>query len=120
VQEAFDRYIADEGDGFVALKRLTSEEIIAMIHRCGGIAVVAHPMRLRDPAHLEELCELGADGVEVIHPTADADAQAMLREFAERRGLLTTGGTDFHAPVEGRPIGVELEQLPALIRDAVR
>lgn len=120
VQEAFDRYLADEGDGFVALERLTSAQIIAMIHRCGGVAVIAHPMRLRDPAHLEELCELGADGIEVIHPTADADAQAMLREFAATRGLLATGGTDFHAPVEGRPIGVELEQLPALIRGVAR
>jgi hypothetical protein len=108
VQEAFDRYIADEGDGFVALKRLTSEEIIAMIHRCGGIAVVAHPMRLRDPAHLEDMYEFGVDGVEAVHHTADADAQAMLHEFAAKRGLLVTGGTDFHAPVPDRPIGVEI------------
>lgn len=116
VQEAFDRYIADEGDGFVALERLSSQEIIAMIHRCGGIAIVAHPMRLRDPAHLEELVELGVDGVEVVHHTADADAQAMLLEFARTRNLLVTGGTDFHAPVPGRPIGVELpgEQLARL------
>lgn len=107
VQEAFDRYLADEGDGFVALDRLTSAEIIAMIHRCGGLAVVAHPMRLRDPAHLEELCDLGVDGVEVVHPSADTDAQGMLCEFAEKRGLLTTAGTDFHAPSGGSTIGVQ-------------
>jgi predicted metal-dependent phosphoesterase TrpH len=108
VQEAFDRYIADEGDGFVALERLSSEEIIAMIHRCGGLAVVAHPMRLRDPKHLDELYELGVDGVEVIHHTANEDEQQMLRDFAVARGLLVTGGTDFHAPVPGRPIGVDV------------
>jgi hypothetical protein len=107
VQEAFDKYIADEGDGFVALERLSSQEIIAMIHRCGGVAVVAHPMRLRDPKHLEELYELGVDGIEVIHHTANEDEQQMLRDFASARGLLITGGTDFHAPVPGRPIGVE-------------
>lgn len=110
VQEAFDRYIADEGDGFVALERLTSQEIIGMIHRCGGVAVVAHPMRLRDPKHLEELVELGVDGIEVAHHTADSDAQAMLLEFAQARNLLVTGGTDFHAPVPGRPIGIEFAQ----------
>lgn len=108
VQEAFDRYIADEGDGFVALKRLSSQEIIAMIHRCGGVAVVAHPMRLRDLAHLEDLLEYGVDGVEVLHPTADVEAQAMLREFAAKHGLITTGGTDFHEPVPERPIGIDL------------
>lgn len=120
VQEAFDRYLADEGDGFVALDRLTSAEIIGLIHRCGGMAVLAHPMRLRDPAHLEELCDLGVDGIEVIHPSADADAQTMLREFAMRRNLLITGGSDFHAPADGRQIGVELKELPAFIPDAAR
>lgn len=110
VQGAFDRYIADDGDGFVALERLTSGEIIAMIHRCGGIAVVAHPMRLRDPSHLEELCELGIDGVEVVHPTADAAAEHKIREIARARNLLETGGTDFHAPVPDRPIGIQLRE----------
>lgn len=109
VQEAFDRYIADEGAGFVALERLTSAEIIAMIHRCGGLAVVAHPVRLRDRRHLEELCDLGADGVEMIHPTADLQMQKMLQAFASSRNLLVTGGTDFHAPIPGHPIGVEME-----------
>jgi hypothetical protein len=109
VQDAFDRYIADEGDGFVALERLTSQEIIAKIHRCGGAAVVAHPMRLRDPKHLEELYEFGVDGIEVVHHTANEDEQQMLREFANARGLLVTGGTDFHAPVADRPIGVQLD-----------
>ena len=108
VQEAFDRYLADEGDGYVALERLTSQEIIVMIRRCGGVSVIAHPMRLREPAHLAELCEIGADGIEVIHPTADSVGEKMLRDFASSRGLLVTGGTDFHAPVPGRELGVEL------------
>jgi hypothetical protein len=110
VQEAFDRYIADEGDGFVALTRLSSQEIIAMVHRSGGTAVVAHPMRLHDPAHLHELYEFGVDGIEVIHPTADSDAERMLREFANERALFVTGGTDFHAPVADRKIGVDLDE----------
>ncbi len=116
VQEAFDRYIADDGDGYIALERLSSDRIIELIHESGGVAVVAHPMRLREAAHLEELYKLGADGIEVVHPTADADAQQMLREFASARKLLVTGGTDFHAPVAGRRIGVEMaeEQLTGL------
>lgn len=109
VQEAFDRYIADDGDGYVALERLTSGEIIDLIHRSGGIAVIAHPMRLRDRAHIEELIELGVDGIEVIHPTASVDDEAHLRAIAAEHDLIVTGGTDFHAPVEGRAIGVEME-----------
>lgn len=108
VQEAFDRYIADDGDGYVALERLTSREIIDLVHRSGGVAVIAHPMRLRDPAHIEELIELGVDGVEVIHPTASAQDEQRLRAIAAQHDLIVTGGTDFHAPVAGRPIGVEI------------
>lgn len=116
VQEAFDRYIADDGDGYGALERLKSAQIIELVHQSGGIAVVAHPMRLRAATHLDELFELGVDGIEVIHPTADADAEQMLRDFASARNLLITGGTDFHAPVPGREIGVQLSEIAAFIR----
>lgn len=109
VQEAFDRFIADDGDGYVALERLSSAQIIDLIHASGGVAAVAHPVRLREAAHLEELHALGVDGIEVIHPTADAQAERELREFAVARGLLVTGGSDFHAPAE-KTIGVEFEQ----------
>ncbi len=105
-QEAFDRYLADGEDGFVALKRLTSAQIIALIHESGGIAVVAHPKRLHADHHLAELCDLGADGVEVVHPTADADLQLSLYQFADERQLLTSGGSDFHAPENGVQVGI--------------
>lgn len=109
VQEAFDKYIADDGDGYVALKRLTSGEIIALIHSSGGVAVIAHPLRLRSTAHIGELVTLGVDGIEVLHPTADEEAEVRLRSIAAEHNLLITGGTDFHAPVVGRELGVELE-----------
>lgn len=111
VQEAFDKYIADDSHAYVTLERLSSAQIIELVHESGGVAVVAHPMRLRDSKHLEELVALGVDGVEIVHPTSDADAERMLRDFSQSRGLLTTGGTDFHAPVANRPIGVPLHDV---------
>ncbi|MDQ6931327.1 MAG: hypothetical protein M3126_11760, partial [Candidatus Eremiobacteraeota bacterium] len=60
-QEAFNRYIADDGDGYVALARLSTAEIIDLIHRSGGVAVVAHPKRLPSSVHLSDVCDLGAD-----------------------------------------------------------
>jgi predicted metal-dependent phosphoesterase TrpH len=108
VQEAFDRYLADEGEGYVPLDRLTAREAIDLIRLSGGVAVVAHPKRLRAPEHLAELIDAGVDGIEVVHPTADARDGAAYTSLARERGLLLTGGSDFHAPVPGRQIGIEL------------
>lgn len=110
VQEAFDRYLADDAAAYVALERLTSREIIALVRESGGVSVVAHPARLRTPAALRELLDLGVDGIEIAHHTADAAIQAELTEIARGRGCLVTGGTDFHEPVAGRPIGVAFER----------
>jgi predicted metal-dependent phosphoesterase TrpH len=110
IQEAFDKYLADGEKGFVKLKRLTSLDIIDLIHASGGICVIAHPKRLRDPGHLEEICKLGADGVEVVHPTATPDDEQMLYAFADERGIVTTGGSDFHAPETHPPLGVRFSK----------
>jgi len=108
VQSAFDTYLADGEKGFVKLKRLTSGDIIDLIHQSGGICVIAHPKRLRDPGHLEEITRLGADGVEVVHPTATPEDQQRLYAFADEHGLVTTGGSDFHSPETHPPLGVHM------------
>jgi predicted metal-dependent phosphoesterase TrpH len=110
VQSAFDRYLADDQDGYVSLDRLESAAAIELAHASGAVVSVAHPCRLREPASLEVLRAAGVDGVEVVHPTADAAKKAALREYARAHGLLVTGGSDFHAPTpEGYAPGIELE-----------
>ena len=98
MQEAFDRYLADGEACYVQLARLKSEQVIDLVHESGGVAVVAHPKRLQSAHQLVELCELGADGIEVVHPSAAPADQGALYEFADGRELLTTGGSDFHSP----------------------
>ncbi|HTV92950.1 MAG TPA: hypothetical protein VMG98_09560 [Verrucomicrobiae bacterium] len=109
VQDAFDRFLSDEGTGYVALERLSSATAIELIHVSGGVAIVAHPKRLHSPEHLGELVALGADGIEIFHPTADGADRERFSRFAAERDLLTTGGTDFHAPVAGRELGVDID-----------
>ena len=116
VQDAFDSYLADHGNAYVALERLTSARVIELIHESGAVAIAAHPKRLHNDSDLLELIELGLDGIEIVHPTANAEDERTLTGLARSRGLLVTGGTDYHAPVPGRPIGVpfpaeEIERL---------
>lgn len=69
------------------------KDIIALIHKAGGLAIVAHPTAKRF-AHIEELASYGLDGLEVFHPDLSAEERARALEFAERNHLFISGGTD--------------------------
>lgn len=79
----------------------SSVETIAMIHRCGGLAVLAHPgqldpeMRLQ-PTIIRELVLRGLDGIEVEYPTHSRKTKKKLRAIATQHQLLITGGSDYH------------------------
>ena len=109
LQEAFDKYIADDQDDYVALDRLESPQAIELAHASGAVVSIAHPCRLRDPKMLDFLRESGVDGIEVVHPSADEDARRMFTEYARAHGLLVTGGSDFHAPAPDYAPGIEFE-----------
>jgi predicted metal-dependent phosphoesterase TrpH len=97
LQEAFDRYIANDGPAYVNRLRLTMDEAIGSIHGAGGLAVMAHPA-LSGLVHLvPRLVEAGLDGVEVYYPEHTPEQQAKLLDIAERYNLVVTGGSDFHA-----------------------
>ncbi len=98
VQEAFDRYIANDGPAYVNRLRLTMREAVGLIHDAGGVAVMAHPAESRLVHLIPPLVEAGLDGVEVYYPTHTPEQQAELLELAARYQLVVTGGSDFHAP----------------------
>lgn len=76
---------------------MSPAEGVALIHRAGGLAVQAHPEEVGNRELVRSLlATLPYDGVEIWHPSADGEAQAFWRQEAARRGLLVTGGSDFH------------------------
>lgn len=110
IQEAFDRYIANDGPAYVPRLRLTPAEVIEAIQRAGGVAVLAHPAHSGATNMIPELVTLGLQGLEVYYPHHSPRQVQMLRALCKRYGLLATGGSDFHAPghEEGAPIGTVL------------
>ncbi|NWG17668.1 MAG: PHP domain-containing protein [Chloroflexi bacterium] len=105
VSEAFDRYLYTGGPAYVSRERLTPEAAVALIHRAGGAAVLAHPAVLPDyAAMVERLVTAGLDGVEVVHPLNSEIVRDNLRGLAARFGLVMTGGSDFHGS-ESEPLG---------------
>lgn len=99
VKDAFDRFIGNEGPAYVARARLTPEQSVELIHRAGGVAVLAHPGLLKDyRAMLMRLVAVGLDGVEVSHPSNSEQVRLDLRGIAVASSLIMTGGSDFHGP----------------------
>ncbi len=97
IGDAFDRYIADGGPAYVAKYKMTPSQAIEYVHAAGGLAFVAHPgIFLENMEEIEALVSKGFDGVEVFHPSHKGNVTGELQEIARRRGLLMSGGSDFH------------------------
>lgn len=80
------------------------EETLEAIHEAGGIAVLAHPGFYDNFELLDELIELGLDGVEVWHPENTPEQQEYLKNLAKKHKLLMTGGSDFHGGYNAYPL----------------
>ncbi len=113
VQEAFDRYLAAGKPLYLPKQGLTAHEAIALLHRAGGVAVLAHPGLIPQSAsalaaRVETLTQSDSlDGIEAYYSQhSPADTERFLA-LAARLGLLVTGGSDFHGtPKPHVPLGV--------------
>ena len=105
LKEAFDKYLVSDRIEVLHKTYLSIEEIIEIIHNAGGIAVLAHPLyylKKISRTGLEELLNLvvecDIDGIEVDYPYTNVSAAKVeeLRDFTREKGLIPTGGSDFH------------------------
>lgn len=87
----------------VPLDRLSAAEAVALVHELGGLAILTlsdlAPERWADVVAL--LCRAGLDGLEARNPKLSAAASAQAFALARARGLLVSGGSDFHKPARG-------------------
>lgn len=101
-------FSSNGGCAYIPVEYPDAREIIDLIHSAGGLAILAHPYVYNTTDLMEELTAEGLlDGIEVWHPSNDADRIATLKDFAQSHNLLMTGGTDFHGLYTGsaRPLG---------------
>ena len=101
VQQAFDKYIANDGPAYVNRLRLTPQETIDLIHDAGGLIVLSHPPRAGTVGLIPMLHNVGLDGIEVYYSEHTPEEIALLEKIAAERGLLMTGGSDFHGWDDG-------------------
>jgi 3',5'-nucleoside bisphosphate phosphatase len=78
-----------------------------LIHGAEGVAVWAHPFwDISEPEQvleaLEHFAAAGLDGVEAFYVTHTREQTLLLAGECARRGLLSTGSSDFHGPSHPR------------------
>lgn len=71
-------------------------EGIRAIQADGGIAVLAHPCEYDNYDEIDDYVGWGLQGIEVTHPSMREDDYPRTLAFADRHGLLRSGGSDFH------------------------
>jgi len=78
--------------------------VIGLIHGAGGIASLAHPVKVRkdrpllDAADLGPLVESGLDGIEVWQVVHAPRERAHYAALSDTLGLIPVGGSDCHGP----------------------
>jgi predicted metal-dependent phosphoesterase TrpH len=100
--EAFDRYLGESGQAFVDRQAPDLSEAIEQLRDSGGLASLAHPIRLgkrdrnAEAGYIGELTSLGLMAIEAYHSDHSAADIERYLALAERHGLGVTGGSDFH------------------------
>lgn len=122
--EAFARWIGQNGPAFVPRMRPPIVEIIALIHRAGGIAVMAHPAKTNRDGDIPAMVAAGLDGIEAFGGDSTRDHEKRYLEMAKELGLLPCGGSDCHGSHKDRTVlgqvRLDKERLEALRERAAR
>lgn len=97
-QEAFDRFIANDGPAYVAITWPSVSDAIELIHSAGGIAVLAHPGLYSRDQQIADWVDAGLDGIECRHPRHTDGDEARYVAIANELGVLKTASSDYHGP----------------------
>jgi predicted metal-dependent phosphoesterase TrpH len=94
---AYFRALAPESYDVLPSPRAASD----VIHRAGGLAILAHPYRIADDESWLALLD-GMDGIEAMYANYQPAQRDALLSIARNRNLLTSCGSDYHGYFFGK------------------
>ncbi len=102
MQEAFDKYLGDDGLAFVSKRTISPEETIEILKKAKAFVSLAHPFLIRCKNEeerrglIERLASCGLHGIEVHYSENSEEETRLSLEYAKNFGLIPTGGSDYH------------------------
>ena len=127
VQAVFDKLIASGKPCYVRQVKMSPMDAAKLIANAGGIAVLAHPAEINNPALVEEILDSQAfAGMEVWHPsTLKEKVPHDWLSVARNHHLLTSGGSDLHGnpgrfPTHLGEFRIQYEDVAGIIKAGIR
>lgn len=105
VDEAFDRYVGNVHESYVATDLGPPQEAIEVIVGAGGVPVWAHPPGDLVESLTPKLAEVGLRGLEAYRTNHRASRIRRYRDLAKAHGLVVSGGSDWHDPRRNEKLG---------------
>ena len=101
VQDGMKNFLGRGKPFYVARYNIPLEESVETLRAAGGLPVVAHLFKYRyTPEQLTAMVDAaaaaGAVGLEAMYTNYTPEQEQAVRVLAAERGLLCTGGTDYH------------------------
>ena len=125
IGHAFEAYLGVGRPGYVPRMYVATEHAVQILREMQAVPVLAHPGLIRKtPEELDQLLDVwtaaGLKGIEAFHPAHTQADCLYWQAAARRRGLLVTGGSDFHGRTDSLhgDIGQMLTQWNDASRDA--
>ncbi|MGL5415685.1 MAG: PHP domain-containing protein [Clostridium sp.] len=91
----FDNFIGKDRPAYVPTNKLSTEEGIKILHNFGAIAILAHPVLIKNST-VEEFLPFNLDGIEAVYFQNKPKDEDYFINFANNHNLLITGGSDCH------------------------
>lgn len=112
VDTAFKKWMKEGCPGYVPIESRHPKSAIDAVHAAGGVAVLAHPMRLTlDDYDRKDFIRLlagwGLDGLEAIYKQSSPETVRRFRNIADGLHLFVTCGADYHGgrgAITARPL----------------
>ncbi|MCX6626463.1 MAG: PHP domain-containing protein [Candidatus Solibacter sp.] len=102
LRQAFDDYLDESAKGYVFRREPQFAEGVARIRAAGGIASLAHPVRVKGDisALMPELRASGLNAIEAYHSDHSPEDTKLYLALASQYGLRVTGGSDYHGAIK--------------------